>query len=174
MDALMQAKIDKIKFTETEESNWCNKALKGREIDKIIKNMKNNKAPGHNLVCNEMIKGGDERQKSQMINALKLYLNTIWCSEFIPEGWKQGLIRPIYKDGDKSDPKNYRGIILHPILVKMFDAVMNDRITTETRDRIYEEQAGFRKGRSTVDHIFTLNEIINIRKKKTKKLTRAS
>lgn len=139
------------------------------EIKEIVKRWKNQKAAGHDLVSHEMWKGGNETQKENVLRALHLYLNCIWKSEKIPQDWKLGLIRPIHKEGDPHDPKNYRGITLIPILAKLFDAVMNNRIMGRIEPKINPEQAGFRFNYSTVDHIYTLNEIVNMRKAKKKR-----
>ena len=66
--------------------------------------------------------------------------------------------------GSRSDPDNYRGISSISCLGKLFTAVINERLTkfVETNKIIGEEQAGFRSGYSTQDHIFALNTIIDI------------
>ena len=33
-----------------------------------------------------------------------------WQLEEVPKEWMQGVIVPLYKDGDNRDPLNYRGI----------------------------------------------------------------
>ena len=71
----------------------------------------------------------------------------------------QGLIFPLFKGGPKVfkyNPTKYRGITLLSVLGKIYTSVLNDRVTNwvETHDILVEEQAGFRKDRSTVDHLF--------------------
>ena len=75
------------------------------------------------------------------------------------------VIKPIYKKkGDIDDPDNYRGITLVSCLSKLFTAVLNARLTKFLNDNsiILENQAGFRDGYSTADHIFTLKSIIDL------------
>ena len=38
----------------------------------------------------------------------------IWNKEELPEEWKESVIVPIYKKGDKTEYNNYRGISLLP------------------------------------------------------------
>ncbi len=61
--------------------------------------------------------------------------------------------------GGKTDCNNYRGIILLSCQDKLFTSTLNEQFYTfcEKNDRLKEIQAGFRKGYSTVDHIFVLN-----------------
>ncbi|KAJ4925143.1 hypothetical protein JOQ06_017880, partial [Pogonophryne albipinna] len=46
---------------------------------------------------------------------LKLF-NVILQSGCFPDIWCKGLISPIHKNGDKSDPNNYRGICVSSCL----------------------------------------------------------
>ena len=47
-----------------------------------------------------------------------------------PLSWTEGIIIPIHKKGDKSDPSNHRGITLLSNFAKLFTCVLNQRITT--------------------------------------------
>ena len=71
----------------------------------------------------------------------------------------KGVIFPIYKKGDKSMAKNYRGITLLPIISKIYTRVLYNRLLfwEENAAPLREEQAGFRKGYSTIDNIFILH-----------------
>ena len=74
-------------------------------------------------------------------------------------------IQPIYKNkGDINDPDNYRGITLLSCLGKLFTSVINERLTVfiDTNQIMSEAQAGFRKGYSTTDQIFTLKCIVEL------------
>ena len=69
---------------------------------------------------------------------------------------------PIFKKGDNNNPDNYRGITLTSIIGKVYTHILNRRLSKwAQRERIVvEEQAGFREGYSTVDHIFTLYALV--------------
>ena len=78
------------------------------EIVTAAKRMKNNKSSFSDKIKNEMIKAS---LQDMMPVYLKLF-NSILISGKMPETWCRGLITPIYKSGDRSDPSNYRGICL--------------------------------------------------------------
>ena len=40
--------------------------------------------------------------------------------------WAAGVIAPIYKSGDKSNPGNYRGITLTSTMSKLFTYILNE------------------------------------------------
>ena len=99
--------------------------------------------------------------------------NIILSSGIIPTEWTLGQLTPIFKNkGDRKKATNYRGITLFSCLSKLFTSVLNDRLTKWVTDKniIGPEQAGFRKGFSTVDHIFTLKCIVDVYLSKRKRL----
>ena len=63
-----------------------------------------------------------------------------------------------------NDPDNYRGITVLSCSGKLFTSVINDRIHSflETSDILGTEQSGFRKGQSTMDHVFALHCLIDV------------
>ena len=86
--------------------------------------------------------------------------------------WKLAIIKPIPKNAllDPRIPLNYRGISLQSTVYKLFSSVMNSRLMTFLEEnRIYaDEQNGFRRSRSCLDHIFTLTSVIRYRKAEKK------
>ncbi len=78
------------------------------------------------------------------------------------------MIFPIFKGGNNEaqhDPLKYRGITLLSVVGKLYSSILNDRLTTwvEGKGILVEEQAGFRKKRSTVDQLYIMYEIIKSR-----------
>ena len=144
-------------------------AITQTEISSAIRGLKLGKSPGYDEILNEYIKCTEHLLMPVYI---KLF-NTIFDTGTLPEAWLEGKIRPIYKNkGDKSDPENYRPITILSCLSKLFTAVLNNRLTKflDTYELLNENQAGFRKGYSTVDHIFALNSLIELFKSTKKKL----
>ena len=86
----------------------------------------------------------------------------MWKEEKIIEDWRTARIFPIHKGGDKSILKNYRGVFLLDLGYKVLTTIMNNRLRDwlEANKCWKESQAGFRQGRSTRDHIFTLKSIV--------------
>ena len=107
-----------------------------------------------------------------MIDIYVQLFNLVFDSGILPEEWLIGHMIPVYKNkGDKMNPKNYRPITLLSCLGKVFTSILNDRLNIfiEENKLLHENQAGFRHGYSTNDHIFALYalfELLSLRKKK--------
>src|SRR5215469_17341388 len=66
----------------------------------------------------------------------------------------------IYKNGEKSDCSNYRGISLLNTACKILATVINNRLTTYAEDLLSQEQNGFRRNRTTTDKIFIMQQML--------------
>ena len=64
--------------------------------------------------------------------------------------------------GDINNPNNYRAISLVNTISKIFTKILSKRLTSwcEINSVIDESQAGFRRGYSTIDNIFSLSAVI--------------
>lgn len=125
------------------------------EVDNIISKLKNNKASGEDEVYAEMLKKGG----IELVHRIKNLIDVIWRSEKMPDEWKTALITPILKKNDPLICDNYRGISLLNVTYKIFSLLLLKRILPYTEAEIGDYQSGFRQGRSTLDHIFTLRQI---------------
>ena len=88
--------------------------------------------------------------------------NHIFEKGIFPNDWAKSIIVLILKKGDINSPDNYRGIALTSLISKIYTYILNKRLKTwaEREEKIMEEQAGFREGYSTIDHIFTLYSVV--------------
>jgi hypothetical protein len=125
------------------------------EIRTAIKKM-NGKSGGKDNITGELLKADIDVSEKCLDDLFK----TIWDTEEVPKSWKQGLIVKIPKKGDLTDCGNWRGITLTSVPSKVFGRVLIDRIRDGVDSKLREEQAGFRRGRSTVEQIFILRNIV--------------
>ena len=100
-----------------------------------------------------------------MPNSMTLAREVLQFCSFVPDIWSQGIIYPIPKSSttDKREPLNYRGITLASVIYKIHCSVLNNRLNIWAEDSniLHDAQNGFRKGRSTIDHITTLTILTN-------------
>lgn len=126
------------------------------EIEVAIKSMRANKAPGIDQIAAEMLKADSHLSAA----ALHPIFHKIWIDETFPSDWLQGILIKVPKKGDLSECDNWRGIMLLCVPIKVFCKVLLTRIEKKIDETLRESQAGFRPGRSCVDHINTLRIII--------------
>ena len=132
------------------------------EIEKALKKSKNKKAAGSDGLVSEFIKYSD----GHIDGPLSVLFNFILNSGEYPDIWSEGLVNPIHKKESKTDPGNYRKVTVLPALGKLFDIILNARLTSmkemmESYDRL---QFGFREKHGAVDNAFILDSIIDINK----------
>jgi len=78
----------------------------------------------------------------------------------LPEEWKQSIIVPIYKKGDKTDCNNCRGISLLPTIYKILSKILLSRSIPYAEEVTGDHQCGFQCNRSTTDHIYCIRQIL--------------
>lgn len=85
------------------------------EIKEAIKMQKSLKAPGKDGIPAELLKHGGE----SLMQTLPRLIWKIWNEEGMPRDWKNSIICPIYKKGDKLMCDNYRAISLPSTIYKI-------------------------------------------------------
>ena len=70
-------------------------------------------------------------------------INSICNKEELPEELKELITVPIYKQGDKRDCSNYRGISLLPTTYKILSSMLLSRLTPYTKEVTGDHQCGF-------------------------------
>jgi len=73
----------------------------------------------------------------------------------VPADWKQGLVTPIHKKGNRNSAENYRPVSLTSQICKLFESIIRDSIVRhlESNCLINDSQHGFRKGRSCLTNL---------------------
>jgi hypothetical protein len=118
--------------------------------------LKRPKSPGVDQIPAELIKAGSRTFRSE----IHKLINYNWNKEELPEQWKESIIVPIYKKGDKTDCSNCRGISLFSATYKNISNILLTRLTPHAEEIIGEHQCGFRRNRSTTDQIFCIRQIL--------------
>jgi len=121
------------------------------EIEKIINSLLPKNSCGFDLLSNRMIK----KEKKQFSKILSPLINESLNQGIFPEALKSAKVVPIFKKGDKTNMNNYRPISLLPVISKVFEKVLNNRINQHLNENnlIDDNQYGFRPEHSTEDAI---------------------
>ena len=136
------------------------------EISNALSRAKHGKAVGYDAVpvealCNETV-----------VTFLHKMYNVCLNSGQSPNVWNKGIINPIAKSSTKDvcNPLQYRGITLTSAVYKLYCSVIHERLLkwVQQEDLLSDAKNGFRRNRSTIDHLSTLTSIIESRKCKRK------
>lgn len=138
------------------------------EVKNIIENCKSNKAPGDDRIPYEFYKNATDEYIALLTNEF----NRIFQNSIIPDEFKKSIIFPLFKKGNAEDPANYRGIAFLNTIAKLFAGIIENRLSDWVRRKriLSEFQAGFRRSYSTIDHIFSLYNIVDYYLQNKKKL----
>ena len=125
------------------------------EVRNALSRMPNGKAAGSDDISIEALKAGGAVIHKQLAT---LYTRCLQEGR-IPRSWKSSKMILIHKKADNRDLKNYRPISLLSNIYKVFTKILTVRLTKILDENQPIEQAGFRSGYSTIDHIHTLNQL---------------
>ena len=93
---------------------------------KVVKKLKNRKAPGEDRIKNEAWKAGWEKLKGP----LTYCLNEAWKKKGkMPESWRKGRVKPIYKKGNPDQVAHYRGIPLMNTAYRIYTEILRRRLS---------------------------------------------
>ena len=76
-------------------------------------------------------------------------------TSIFPDLWKNAIISPVFKKG-KADKENYRPVSLLPLISKIFERIVFIRLYDHYNKIFDKSQFGFRKKRSTIQHLLNL------------------
>jgi hypothetical protein len=93
-------------------------------MNNAIQKLKDNKAPGTDLIQEELIK----KASPDLVEHMHHLIINIWTTETIPEDWNWSIICPIHKKGDVMTCSNYRGIRLLSVAYKIFSNILFNRL----------------------------------------------
>jgi hypothetical protein len=85
--------------------------------------------------------------------------NIMFGGKPAPDEWRTATIVPIPKKPSARTLDQHRGIALMNLAAKLFNRILLDRVRPLVDKWLLNEQNGFRRGRSTTQHILTLRRI---------------
>ena len=141
---------------EGEDLEMNLRPISKEEIIRAIGKTKSGKAPGPDNIPPEVLKTDAVVMADIVLNLFQ----EAWDKEEVPQEWRKGYIIKLPKKGDLSECKNWRGIQLLSLPSKILERIILERIRAAVDEKLRDEQAGFRAGRSCVDQIATLRIII--------------
>ena len=127
---------------------------------KLVKFLKRGRAPGPDTIHNEVLRLGTT---TSLYHHLARHFTSSIQPGYIPTAWKLATLCMLLKpDKLSSLTTSYRPISLISSIMKLFERVIEQRLRShlEHIGFINKHQSGFRKAKSTDDHLFRLSESI--------------
>ena len=111
------------------------------DVYQVLSKLKPGKAPGLDdtppLLLSNCAKG--------IANSLCLLFNRSFAEGAVPDDWKEALVIPVFKKGDKAIPASYRPIALLPIVSKVLEKVVLAKLSKFIDPQLFSHQSGFRR-----------------------------
>jgi len=156
---------DKDKTVVDEVNAYTNSNLESlisvEKVETALKRVRNKKAPGLDDVNSEIVKRLWYADREVII----IIFNNCLRNSSFHETWKQEKLRPILKDVQKdlAQFNSYRPIALLPVMGKVFERIIVNRIQDlyEDRELNNNKQFDFRTGQGTED---ALRRIVRLSK----------
>lgn len=128
------------------------------EVYQVIMKLKSKKSPGHDNIRVETLKNISDEIKSPLTHLI----NRCFDRGYFPKALKKGVIKPIFKSGNRLEMVNYRPISLISNISKIIEKIMKVRILKFCKKHkiISDHQYGFTEGKSTEDAIHQLTTYI--------------
>ena len=123
-------------------------------ICNLLANLNVHKAAGPDFITARILK--------ETCHVVAPILKTIFCSSLltgvVPCDWRSANVIPIYKNGNRQNPGNYRPISLTSLVSKIFEKIVAFHITNylECDNIFYDLQHGFRRYRSCETQLSSL------------------
>ena len=116
-------------------------------VSKLLNNINPSKASGLDNLAGKFLKEGASVLKCPITQICNLSIS----HSVFPDKCKHAKLKPLFKKGITTDPKNYRPISLLPLISKIIEKIIHDKTLCYLDENkiIYSLQSGFRSHHST-------------------------
>jgi hypothetical protein len=132
------------------------KRISTKEVSSTIHLSKMNSSPGEDGIPYEFYKTFSNSLSPILAQAF----NEVFADpNLLPQEWKDGVVKLLYKKGDRRSLANWRPITLLKTIYKLYTAVINKRLSMILSRLIHPNQKGFVKGRFILDQVLTVKTV---------------
>jgi hypothetical protein len=140
------------------------------EVVDAIKRLHSGRVPGPDGLRAEFIKnayismdiGSSVVKDYVLAPVLRQIYQSLFSQGHYVRDWSSASLSAVFKKGDATCLDNYRAIAVGAVMGKLYAVLLDCRMSScaEKSGWRAEGQAGFRAGKSTVDHVFVLRHLI--------------
>lgn len=110
-----------------------------KEVHKILTKLETSKAIGPDGIPSKILKDFAD----ELTHPITELFNQSLTSGKVPSDWKRANIIPVYKKEDRRIVKNYRPISLLPVISKVLERCIYNKIIEFIKPKITKDQYGF-------------------------------
>ena len=153
---------DLSQFVESHIDNFSSELdqkITKTELISCISHLDNNKATGFDKISNEMLKTG----RLILVEPILSLFNAVLENSIYPKSWSLDILTPLHKKNEKSDPNNFRGIVVSSCLGKLFNKILQKRLEKFCNEKniINDIQGSGKANSRTCDHHLILRFLID-------------
>lgn len=150
--------VDSLPSLLTQLSSFVLLETDPQEVDDILSGLRSESAPGWDNISTKFLK----ISRSFVVPVISHLANLCFQKGTFPVCLKKSLITPVHKSGSKDDVNNYRPISVLPVLSKIIEKLINNRLISylENFKILSHSQFGFRRGMSTEDAVSALTSSV--------------
>ena len=144
----------KIKSKYAIQGKFSVKPVTAKDVEKIIKNIRNNKTSGGEIPLNIL------KQSRFTYKMLTDCINDAIVGEnMFPDSLKFADIRPMHKKDEISNSENYRPVSVLPLISKILERIIYNQLNEYLERYLNSILCGFRKSDSTQHALFKLLQV---------------
>ena len=148
--------VDALQYVSSQRSHFTFSTVDDDDVLGLLNTLDPNKATGSDRISGKLLR----ISARGICHSLSLLFNSsLKTGEFSSE-WKEALVTPVYKKGEKEIVCNYRPISILPVVAKVFERIVHTQLYTyfQENNLLHPAQCGFRSGHSTQDVLVSLVE----------------
>ena len=128
------------------------------EVTRVINQLKSKQTTGPDGISSITLKKISEH----IVKPIRHLINLSFKMGEFPKEFKRAVVKPIFKNGDRTEISNYRPISLVNNLNKVIETCIKSRLVKylESNNILSQKQFGFRKNRGTQDTLTDLTKTV--------------
>jgi len=153
-DILLNSMQSRLSEADCED---CEADITYADCEKVVKQCKSGKSPGLDGICGEFYKLYWQVIGQDFVEIV----NCMWDKQELCDSQYVGLIRLLYKKGEREDITNWRPITLLNSDYKIIEKVLANRLKTVVPGIVCEDQKGFVKGRHMEENVRLVEDVMD-------------
>lgn len=135
--------------TDTTSDNYSGIHFTEEIVLKYLKNIDINKGPGSDGIPPLFVKTCSK----ELALPLSIIFNRSLAEGIFPARWKEAIVVPVHKNGDRSQFNKYRPVSILSVFSKLFELIVHDYIYPFIEKSVPVQQHGFMRGRSVTSNL---------------------